>query len=259
MILLEPANKRRLGLQPVVFFGYGGFGAPELPRYSRLAKILVDLGATIARPSIRGGSEFGKEWHQAATKKRKQNSVDDFLAAAQWLFSEGLAENKCLAIMGSSYGGLLVAASVVQRPELFAAVVCTGPLTDMVRYERFDHASRWRDEYGTVEDAEEFQALLSYSPYHNVKDTVDYPAMFFVTGDADDRCNPAHVRKMAARLQERAAQQHPIVVDHTQHWGHLPTLSLSERIDALSRKIAFLCEQIDIAIPEGVASDLLGA
>ena len=258
MILLEPAYKRRRESRPVVLFGYGGFGAPELPRYSRLAKILVDLGATIARPSIRGGSEFGKEWHQAATKIRKQNSVDDFLAAAQWLFSEGLAENKCLAIMGSSNGGLLVAASVVQRPELFAAVVCTGPLTDMVRYERFDHASRWRDEYGTVEDAEEFQALLSYSPYHNVKDTVDYPAMLFVTGDADDRCNPAHVRKMAAMLQERAAQHRPIIVDHAQHWGHLPTLSLTDRIDALSRKIAFLCEQIDIAIPEGVASDLFG-
>ena len=259
MILLEPASKQRLGPQPVVLFGYGGFGAPELPRYSRLGKILVDLGATIARPSIRGGSEFGKEWHQAATKMRKQNSVDDFLGAAQWLLSEGIADEERLAIMGSSNGGLLVAASAVQMPELFTAVVCTGPLTDMVRYEHFDHASRWRDEYGTVEDAEEFRALLSYSPYHNVEDTVDYPAMLFVTGDADDRCNPAHVRKMAAALQERAAQQHPILVDHGQHWGHLPTLSLSERINALSRKIAFLCEQIDIHFPEGGASDLFGA
>jgi prolyl oligopeptidase len=258
MILLEPESKRRLGPQPVVLFGYGGFGAPELPRYSRLAKILVELGATIARPSIRGGSEFGKQWHQAATRGRKQTAVDDFLAAAQWLFSEGLANQWCLAIMGSSNGGLLVAASVVQRPELFAAVVCTGPLTDMVRYERFDHASRWRDEYGTVEDAEDFRALLSYSPYHNVKYTVDYPAILFVTGDADDRCNPAHVRKMAAALQEHAAQQHPIIVDHAQHWGHLSTLSLSERIDALSRKIAFLCEQIDIRFPEGLANDLFG-
>jgi prolyl oligopeptidase len=258
MILLEPATKRRFGPQPVVLFGYGGFGAPELPRYSRLAKILVELGATIARPSIRGGSEFGKEWHQAATRKQKQTAIDDFLAAAQWLFSEGIADQECLAIMGSSNGGLLVAASAVHRPELFAAVVCTGPLTDKVRYERFDHASRWRNEYGTVEDAEEFRALLSYSPYHNVKDTVDYPAMLFVTGDADDRCNPAHVRKMAATLQIRAAQQNPIIVDHAQQWGHFPTLSLSERVEALSRKIAFLCEQIEIAIPEGVASDLFG-
>jgi prolyl oligopeptidase len=258
MILLEPETKRRLGPQPVVLFGYGGFGAPELPRYSRLAKILVDLGATIARPSIRGGSEFGKEWHQAATKRRKQTAVDDFLAAAQWLFSEGLADQGCLAIMGSSNGGLLVAASAVQRPQLFAAVVCTGPLTDMLRYERFDHASRWRDEYGTVEDPEDFRALLSYSPYHNVKDTVDYPAMLFVTGDADHRCNPAHVRKMAAALQERAAQQRPIIVDHAQQWGHFPTLSLSERVEALSRKLAFLCEQIDIPFPEGAANDFFG-
>jgi prolyl oligopeptidase len=224
-----------------------------------LAKILVELGATIARPSIRGGSEFGKEWHQAATRGQKQTAIDDFLAAARWLLSEGHADKGCLAIMGSSNGGLLVAASAVQRPELFAAVVCTGPLTDMVRYERFDHASRWTDEYGTVEDAEEFRTLFSYSPYHNVKDTVDYPAMLFVTGDADDRCNPAHVRKMAAALQERAAQQHPIIVDHGQKWGHFPTLSLSERVEALSRKIAFLCEQLDIHFPEGVNSDLFGA
>ena len=231
---------------------------PETERYSRLAKILVELGAPIAKSIIRGGSEFGTEWHQAATRERKQTAVDDFLAVAQWLFSEGLANNKCLAIMGSSNGGLLVAASAVQRPELFKAVVCTGPLTDMVRYERFDHASRWRDEYRTVEDAEEFRALLSYSHYHNVKDTIDYPAMLFVTGDADDRCNPAHVRKMAAMLQERASQHHPIIVDQAQHWGHLPTLSLTERIDALSRKISFLCEQIDISVPEGVASDLFG-
>lgn len=258
MILLEPATKPRRDSQPVVLFGYGGFGAPELPRFSRLTKILVELGATVARPSIRGGSEFGKKWHEAATRGRKQTAIDDFLAAAQWLFSEGLADKGCLAIMGTSNGGLLVAASAVQSPELFAAAVCTGPLTDMVRYERFDYASRWRDEYGTVEDAEEFRALLSYSPYHNVKDTVDYPAMLFVTGDADDRCNPAHVRKMAAALQECAAQQRPIIVDHARHWGHLPTLSLSQRIDALSRKLAFLCEQIDIRFPEGAASDLFG-
>lgn len=257
MILLEPANKRRLGPQPVVLIGYGGFGASELPRYSRLAKILVELGATIAKPSIRGGSDFGEEWHQAATKRQKQTAIDDFLAAAEWLLCKGLTDKGCLAIMGSSNGGLLVAASAVQRPDLFKAVVCTGPLTDMVRYERFDHAARWRQEYGTVEDAEDFRALLSYSPYHNVKDTVDYPAMFFVTGDADDRCNPAHVRKMAAALQERTAQQLPIIVDHARQWGHFPTLSLTERAEALDRKVAFLCEQLSITMPKGVANDVL--
>jgi prolyl oligopeptidase len=247
--LLEPIKKRFPGPQPVILSAYGGFGAAEVPRYSRFAKIMAELGVTIAKPSIRGGSEFGEDWHKAATKRQKQTAIDDFLAAAEWLCSEDITDERHLAIMGASNGGLLVAAAAMQRPDLFKAVICTGPLTDMLRYERFDHASKWRDEYGTVEDAEDFQALLSYSPYHNVKDTADYPAMLFVTGDADDRCNPAHARKMVAVLQERAAQRQLVIVDYAKRWGHLPTLSLTERIEALVRKIAFLCDQLDIALP----------
>jgi prolyl oligopeptidase len=251
MSLLEPTRKRYLGAQPVILTAYGGFGAVEVPRYSRFAKIMAELGVTIARPSVRGGSEFGKDWHQAATKTRKQTAIDDFLAAADWLCSEGITDERHLAITGSSNGGLLVAAAAIQRPNLFKAVICTGPLTDMLRYEHFDHAWKWRDEYGTVHDAEDFRALLSYSPYHNVKDTADYPAMLFVTGDADDRCNPAHVRKMVAALQERAAQRQLVIVDYANQWGHFPTLSLTERIEALDRKISFLCEQLGIALPGG--------
>jgi prolyl oligopeptidase len=250
MILLEPM-KRRPGAQPVILSAYGGFGVAEVPRYSRFAKIMTEFGVTIARASVRGGAEFGKEWHQAATKRKRQTSIDDFLAAAEWLCSEGITDERHLAIIGASNGGLLVAAAVVQRPDLFQAVICTGPLTDMLRYEYFDDASRWNDEYGTVEDAEDFLALLSYSPYHNVKDGVNYPAMLFVTGDADDRCNPAHVRKMVAALQERTGQEQPVIVDYSKRWGHVPTLSLTERVEALDRKIAFLCEQLNIALPGG--------
>jgi prolyl oligopeptidase len=218
-----------------------------------LAKILVELGVTIARPGIRGGAEFGENWHQAATGRKRQTAINDFLAAAGWLLLEGITDQEHLAIMGGSNGGLLVAAAAVQRPDLFKAVICTGPLTDMVRYEHFDGASRWRGEYGTVENAEDFRALLAYSPYHNLKDSIDYPATLFVTGDADDRCNPAHARKMAAALQEREAQQHSILLDHAAQWGHAPTMSLTERIEALTRKVVFLCDQLDIAIGEGVA------
>jgi prolyl oligopeptidase len=256
MILLEP-QKKRPGPQPVVLFGYGGFGATEMPRYSRLAKILVELGVTSARSGIRGGAEFGEQWHQAATGKKRQTAIDDFLAAAESLLAAGITDEEHLAIMGSSNGGLLVAAAAIQRPDIFKAVVCTGPLTDMVRYECFDRASRWRREYGTAENAQDFQALLAYSPYHNLKQSIDYPAMFFVTGDADDRCNPAHARKMAAALQERGAQQHPILLDHSAQWGHMPTLSLTERTEALTRKIAFLCEQLDLAMCEGAVNELL--
>jgi prolyl oligopeptidase len=151
----------------------------------------------------------------------------------------------------------LVAAAVVQRPDLFAAVVCTGPLTDMVRYERFDRAAKWRSEYGTSDDIDDFRALLSYSPYHNVKDIVDYPTMLVVSGDADDRCNPAHARKMVAALQERTAQRRPILLDYADNWGHMPTLSLTERVRSLGRKIAFLCEELHISIEGGADHDLL--
>jgi prolyl oligopeptidase len=250
IVLLESPTKRP-GPQPVVLFGYGGFGATEVPRYSRLAKILVELGVTIARPGIRGGAEFGKQWHEAARGRRRQTAIDDFLAAAEWLLLEGITDPEHLAIMGGSNGGLLVTAAAVQRPDLFKAVVSTGPLTDMVRYERFDGASRWRQEYGTIEDAEDFLALLAYSPLHNVQEAIDYPTMLFVTGDADDRCNPAHARKMVAALQGRRAQQHRILIDHCQNWGHAATLSLTQRVDGLTRKVSFLCEQLDLRSGEG--------
>jgi prolyl oligopeptidase len=250
IILLEPVDRSLSGPRPVILSGYGGFGATEVPRFSRMAKILVGLGATIAKPCIRGGAEFGEVWHRAAAGRNRQTAIDDFVAAARWLVAQGITDEHHMAIIGASNGGLLAAAAVVQRPELFSAVVCTGPLTDMVRFERFDHAYRWRDEYGTVENAEDFRSLLSYSPYHNVKDTVNYPAMLFVTGDADDLCNPAHVRKMAAALQGRPTQVHPILVDYGLDWGHLPTLSVAERIDALSRKIAFFLDQLSITLPE---------
>ncbi len=246
MVLLEPARKLSSGIQPVILTGYGGFGAAETPRYSRFAKLMSELGVTIARPSIRGGSEFGEAWHQAAVSRKRQTAIDDLVFAAEWLCSEGITDARHLALMGASNGGLLVAAAAMQRPDLFRAVICTGPLTDMLRYELFDHASRWRTEYGTVEEADDFRALLSYSPYHSVREDVDYPAILFVTGDADDRCNPAHVRKMAAILQGRVVQRQPILVDYAPRRGHQPTLTLSERIDALSRKITFLCEKLDL-------------
>jgi prolyl oligopeptidase len=258
LILIEPPKTHFDGPRPVILFGYGGFGTPEIPRYSRLASILLRLGATIARPAIRGGSEFGEAWHQAAIRRKRQTSIDDFLAAAEWLRSERITDEQHLAIMGSSNGGLLVAAAAVQRPDLFKAVVCTGPLTDMVRYECFDHAWRWRNEYGTVADADDFKALLEYSPYHNVRENIDYPAMLFVTGDADDRCNPAHTRKMAAALQNLPGRRGPIVVDYGSRWGHFPTHSLAERIEALCRKLAFLCEQLELVNPEGASDVLLG-
>jgi prolyl oligopeptidase len=239
------------GPGPVIMTAYGGFGIPLTPQFSVLASILIDLGAVLALPHVRGGGEFGKAWHDAGRARNRQASIDDFIAAAEWLSKEGITTPSQLAIFGGSNSGLLVSSVLTQRPDLVGAVLCIAPLLDMVRYESFDQAAKWRREYGTVDDPEDFRALYAYSPYHHVSEDIDYPATLFVTGDKDDRCNPAHVRKMAARLQERPVQSSPIVVDYSEERGHSPVLPLSIRIPALARRIAFLCRELQIAIPDG--------
>jgi prolyl oligopeptidase len=228
--------------------GYGGFGVPMTPKYSVLIGILTELGAVVALPHIRGGGEFGKIWHDAGRKRNRQTAIDDLLAAGDWLCSEGFACPSRLAIFGASNAGLLAAAAMTQRPDLFRAVLSIAPLLDMVRYERFDQAAKWRDEYGSVEIEQDFKALYAYSPYHRVQEDVNYPATFFVSGDSDDRCNPAHVRKMAARLQTRPTQTNPILVDYSRERGHSPVLPLSVRVEALARRLAFLCEELGIEV-----------
>jgi prolyl oligopeptidase len=240
-----------VGARPVIMTSYGGFGLATTAQFSVLATVLIELGAVFAVPHIRGGGEFGKAWHDAGRTRNRQASFDDFLAAAQWLSTQGLTTPRQLAIFGGSNSGLLVAVAMTQRPDLFRAVLCIAPLLDMVRYESFDQAVRWNYEYGTVDDRQDFRALYAYSPYHHVAEDVDYPASLFVTGDKDDRCNPAHVRKMAALLQSKSGQKYPVIVDYSGERGHSPVLPLSVRIPALARRIAFLCRELDIAVPQG--------
>jgi prolyl oligopeptidase len=185
-------------------------------------------------------------WHNAARRGKRQAAFDDFIAAAEWLCVEGITSPEQLAIFGGSNAGLLVGAVLTQRPELFGAVLCVAPLLDMVRYEKFDDAKRWRHEYGSVDIADDFLALHAYSPYHHIEEKVDYPPVLFVSGDKDDRCNPAHVRKMAALLQHRDAQTRPILVDYSSDRGHYPVLPLSIRIESLTRRIAFLCRELKV-------------
>ena len=240
-----------VGARPVIMTSYGGFGLATTAQFSVLATVLIELGAVFAVPHIRGGGEFGKAWHDAGRTRNRQASFDDFLAAAQWLSMQGLTTPRQLAIFGGSNSGLLVAVAMTQRPDLFRAVLSIAPLLDMVRYESFDQAVRWNYEYGTVDDRQDFRALYAYSPYHHVAEDVDYPASLFVTGDKDDRCNPAHVRKMVALVQSRPAQKHPVIVDYSDERGHSPVLPLSVRIPALVRRIAFLCRELEIAVPQG--------
>jgi prolyl oligopeptidase len=236
---------------PVVMSAYGGFGVSATPQFSILVTILLELGAVFALPHIRGGGEFGRAWHEAARTKNRQTSFDDLLMAAEWLCHEGVTSPRQLAIFGGSNSGLLAGAAMTQRPDLFRAVLCIAPLLDMLRYECFDQAARWSHEYGSIDGPEEFGALYAYSPYHRIEDHTGYPAVMFVSGDKDERCDPAHVRKMAARLQDRDSQISPVIVDYSEERGHSPVLPLSTRVGALTRRIAFLCKELGLSTSAG--------
>ena len=246
MWLVALAGKDKRECRPTILTGYGGFGLSMTPRFSVLVTVMLGLGCVFALPSIRGGSEFGREWQEAARRRKRQVAYDDFLAAAEWLCANGVTEPRHLAIFGGSNAGLLVGAAMTQRPTLFRAVLCIAPLLDMLRYERFGDARKWREEYGTIDDAEDFNALKAYSPYHRIADKVNYPAILFVTGDKDAQCDAAHVRKMAALLQGREAQRNPILVDYGAERGHSATLPLHVRVDALTKRIAFFCRELGI-------------
>jgi prolyl oligopeptidase len=236
------------GCHPVIMTSYGGYGVSMTPQFSVFVAFLVEHGCVFALPSIRGGSEFGAKWHHAARRTNRQTAYDDFLTAAEWLIATGRTTANKLAVFGGSNSGLLVGAALTQRPDLFRAVVCMVPMLDMLRYHLFDNAHVWRDEFGTADDAEDFQALASYSPYHQVRQGVAYPAVMLVSGDADQNCNPLHARKMTARLQSANASAYPILLDYNRFRGHSPVLPLTERVEGLTNRMAFLCDQLQLAV-----------
>ncbi len=199
-------------------------------------------------PNIRGGSEFGAAWHNAAKGRNRQNAYDDFLCAAEWLIATGRTTPEKLAIFGGSNAGLLVGVALTQRPDLFRAAVCMVPILDMLRYHLFDDARAWQPEFGTAEDPDDFATLIKYSPYHRVRQDVAYPATLIVSGDADGKCNPLHARKMTARLQAANTSERPILLDYSQFRGHAPVLPLSVRIESLTDRLAFLCDQLQLRI-----------
>jgi prolyl oligopeptidase len=248
MYLVGRCDVIERGGNPTIMTSYGGFGTSMTPQFSALVACLLEHGCLFALPNIRGGSEFGVEWHDAAKRRNRQTAYDDFLFAAEWLIKTGRTPHDKLAIFGGSNSGLLVGAALTQRPDLFCAVVCMVPLLDMLRYHLFDNAHVWKDEFGTADDPHDFMALAKYSPYHQVRQGVVYPATMVVSGDADCNCNPLHARKMVARLQAATASEHPIFLCHSKHRGHSPVLPLSERVDALTDRVAFLCDQLQISV-----------
>ncbi len=238
----------RSGPLPTFLTGYGGFGSCVTPRFTAFATFLIEQGLLFAVPALRGGSELGEQWHQAGKRENRQNSFDDFIAAAEWLISEGRSAVGRIAIGGGSNAGLLVGATITQRPDLFRAAICLGPLLDMTRYNLFDFAAGWADEYGSPEDEQDLHSLLAYSPYHRVQDGAEYPAILLISGDADTRCNPMHARKMAARLQAANRSENPILLDYKSDWGHTPVQPLSTKIEALTDRLAFLCHELGVHV-----------
>ena len=230
-----------------IMTSYGGYGVSMTPQFSTFVAFLMERGCLFALPNIRGGSEFGVEWHNAAKRRNRQTAYDDFLCAAEWLVKSGHTHPEKLAIFGGSNSGLLVGAAMTQRPDLFRAVVCMVPMLDMLRYHLFDNAHVWKDEFGTADNPDDFAALSTYSPYHQVRDGIAYPATMIVSGDADRNCNPLHARKMTARLQAANVSKHPIFLDYSKFRGHSPVLPLGERIDALTDRMAFLCDQLQLS------------
>jgi prolyl oligopeptidase len=234
--------------QPTIMTSYGGYGVSMTPQFSALVAFLIERGCLFALPHVRGGSERGAAWHQAARRRNRQVAFDDFLSAAEWLIDMGSTTPSRLAIFGGSNAGLLVAAAMTQRPDLFRAVLCLVPLLDMIRYSMFDNADLWKQEFGTADDPDDFRVLAGYSPYHAVRDGTAYPATMIVSGDADQNCNPLHARKMTARLQAANSSDHPMFLDYSPHRGHSPVLPLATRIEALTDRLAFLSDQLGVAL-----------
>lgn len=231
---------------PALLYGYGGYGAIESPGFNRLNRLWLDVGGVYAVANLRGGGEFGEEWHTAGNLTRKQNVFDDFIACAKLLCDSGYTKPQKLAIQGGSNGGLLMGAVLTQRPEMFRCVVSHVGIYDMLRVELSPNGAFNVTEFGSVTNPEQFTALYAYSPYHRVTDGTPYPAVLMLTGDNDGRVDPANSRKMVARLQAATSSRLPVMLRTTASAGHGIGTGLSERIRENTDVYTFLFDQLDI-------------
>ena len=228
------------GKNPTILFGYGGFNASLTPSFSVANLVWMEMGGVLAVANIRGGGEYGEEWHQAGIRLRKQNVFDDFIAAAEWLIREKYTSTARLAILGGSNGGLLIGACMTQRPDLFGAALPIVGVMDMLRFHRFTIGWAWTSDFGSPDNPDEFKALLAYSPLHNVKHGTHYPATFITTADHDDRVVPAHSFKFAAALQAAQAGPAPVLIRIETRAGHGAGKPTSKAIDETADRFAFL-------------------
>jgi prolyl oligopeptidase len=244
------AGESDSGTRPTVLYGYGGFNVPMTPAYSSSIVAWVEAGGVYAIPNLRGGSEEGEAWHRDGMRDRKQNTFDDFAAAGEWLIDKGWTTPHQLAVSGGSNGGLLVGALLTQRPALCTAVVCSAPLLDMVRYEKFGLGQTWSDEYGRADDPIELQWLLGYSPYHHVLPDTPYPGVLFTVFEGDTRVDPLHARKMCAALQWATISdpdRRPILLRRETKVGH-GARSVTRTIELAVDQLGFLAAQLGLAL-----------
>ncbi|BAY35101.1 peptidase S9 prolyl oligopeptidase (plasmid) [Nostoc carneum NIES-2107] len=236
------------GNNPTYLYGYGGFNASMTPSFSVSLLVWMEMGGIHAMPNIRGGGEYGEEWHEAGMKFKKQNVFDDFIAAAEWLIANGYTKSAKLAIAGGSNGGLLVGACMTQRPDLFGAALAAVGVMDMLRFHKFTIGWAWTSEYGSPDNPEEFKALYAYSPLHNIKPGTAYPATLITTADHDDRVVPAHSFKFAAALQAAQAGDAPVLIRIETKAGHGAGKPTTKTIDELTDKWAFLVRTLDMKV-----------
>jgi prolyl oligopeptidase len=239
------------GSNPTLLNGYGGYGVSMTPRFLGAAtRMWLDSGGVFVIANLRGGGEFGEEWHRQGMLTKKQNVFDDFIGSAEYLIKSGYTMPKRLAAIGGSNGGLLMGAAFTQRPDLFRAVVSTVGIYDMLRVELDPNGAFNVTEFGTVKNPDEFNALFGYSPYHHVVDGTKYPAILMATGETDGRVNPMHSRKMIARLQAATTSGYPVLLSINSHAGHGIGSSLSIRVNQTADIYSFLFDQLDMKLPK---------
>ena len=236
------------GNNPTYLYGYGGFNVSLSPNFSISRLVWMEMGGVYAIANLRGGGEYGEDWHQAGTKLNKQNVFDDFIAAAEWLIDNKYTKPQKLAIAGGSNGGLLVGACMTQRPDLFGAAIPAVGVMDMLRFHKFTIGWAWCSDYGSPENSEEFKALYAYSPLHNLKPGTAYPATMITTADHDDRVVPAHSFKFAAALQAAHRGEKPVLIRIETKAGHGAGKPTSKIIEELADEWAFLVRALDVSV-----------
>jgi prolyl oligopeptidase len=246
MIITHKKGLSKNGKNPTILYGYGGFNISLTPNFSSIMAYWLEKGGVYAVPNIRGGGEYGKKWHLSGTKMNKQNVFDDFIYAARFLFSGGYTKSENLILRGGSNGGLLVGAVMTQEPQLARVALPAVGVLDMLRYHKFTAGAGWAYDYGTSDESEEmFNYLLSYSPLHNIKDEVSYPATLITTGDHDDRVVPAHSYKFAAALQELHSGDNPILIRIETEAGHGAGTPTEIILDSYSEIFSFILGNIE--------------